>query len=240
MFDLPGCISWPAPDLSTFPCGGSIPAATITDWEPVATEQIYHDTGSRFPGTACTADLRICKSCTCQWRCVGSCEPDRVDLRRVIRWPILELQSVTVAGTADPGLLDDFRIESRRWLAIDHDTVAGWPEDNLQVRPGETGSVVWRVRYGEEPPVAVVKARDQLLYTMIMANAPPQVNGCRIVGPGEVEFTENGRTFKINTATASALRASVTSQWERKRPSVGVADPAVADIEGRIELVEVP
>ena len=219
-----GCIQWPAPVLAGFPCGGLITQVVIDAWNPMAIDMVFTDTAKAFPGVQCTAEFSLCRRCPCPSGCCRACGVDRVDLSRHIRYPIQELVSLTVDGAPSPDLAQ-YRIQSRRYLTRSPDV--WWPWHNRQRVPGAAGTASWVVRFGREVPPTVSRARDSLLYLLIMSNAPP--SGAQH-GDDEVTIVENGRTITFGSRDMSKLREWVTETYGYSNAMAGFGlDPAEGD-----------
>lgn len=222
-----GCVQWPTPRIAGFPCGDLIGQAVIDAWNPTAIDMMFRDTGMRFPGIRCTKTLTVCRCCVCPCWC-SACWMDRVDLSTVIPYPVLELVALYEDGVAaDAARLAQFRIEAKQYLAPNGYGVA-WPTHWRQNKPGDPNTAVWEFRYGRGVPPAVVRARDQLLYLLIMGNEPPADGRHQIIG-AEVTVTENNRTITFTPESLSQFREWATKSYGVRAAHVGAfLDPAAA------------
>lgn len=198
-----GCIAWPDPDLERFPCGSTIDDDALERWEPVATQMMFAESGLRFPGVECDALVRV--------RGIRGCggAGSEADLSLAIPYPIVEVLEVLVDGEASEEFLPNYWVRSARWLVVDEG--ATWGTDDRRRRPGAAGTTMFRVRYGREPDEVLVKARDELLWNLVMSNEPPKGNPHVRTEEGVTTLSENGRTITFEDGGDSKLLA-----WARK------------------------
>lgn len=114
--------------------------------------------------------------------------------------------------------VSDWEIHENRWLVHAADA---WPDDD---------QIVFAVVYGEDPPIDVLRARDHVLYQMIMSNNP-----ATSFVDGQMTVTENGRTMVINADGKSRLHEAVTKDYKRR--SVSSFDDPAEDSVAFIEFV---
>ena len=129
-----------------------------------------------------------------------------------VRYPVLELLEVEVAGAVQP--LTDWRIEQRRCL-VANDGVE-WPTQYWDADLGAPGTWSVQVRYGRAVPRLVTRARDLMAYALILDTEPVTATGelgCRLPD-GTTQLSENGRVITIDPATAGGvMHKQLTARW---------------------------
>lgn len=206
-----GNLRWPCPSLASLPCIAGFSEAQVTTWLEVATTTIFGDTCQRFPG--CQNYVKLRPVASSRSLCLVPRWPGHlgIDLWPTVRYPVLELVDVEIDGVSVGR--SGWRIEGKRYLVPEGTT--SWPSQDLHEPDG--GADTWSVlvRYGRDPHPLAVKARDQLMYSMILHNEVPADPAAVCHTPeGLISLSENGRTMTFNPETATTLHDEAVKRWK--------------------------
>lgn len=222
-------VRWPCPYLPGLQCIDEYALGPILSWMGIATDTLFRDTVSRFPG--------------CHWygrvrpRISGSCLSPApsgrlgFDLFHTVRYPVLELLEIEIEGVAQD--LGDWSLEQQRWL-IPGDGIS-WPSQDWDQDLG--GLRTWSVqfRYGRAAPALVARARDLFAYAMILDTEPTTGGSvaCRLPD-GTTQLSENGRTITMDVANAGGvLHQQLIKRWGGSAWAMSqLIDPAEATSRG--------
>lgn len=203
-------VRWPCPYLRGLPCIDAYDFESIEPWMGMASQTIFLDTASRFPGCHWYARLRprISGACLC---IVPGTGLYGFDLFHTIRYPALELLEVEIDGGVQD--LTNWRIEQKRYLAPADGQ--SWPSQNWDGDLGSVGTWSVLVRYGRAAPALVARARDLFAYSLILDTEPTSAGdiACRLPD-GTTQLSENGRVIQMDVAAAGgALHEQLIKRW---------------------------
>lgn len=158
-----GCLSWPCPDLTCFPCVTGFSVDQFSKFLDQANQVAFRESGSLFGGCDCVKTVRPCVPCACVNIC--SCDPcfvDRIDLCEASGGlPVNEILYVEIDGVEQD--LDCWWVQESRWLCTDQ----YWPAQNQKAQLGDECTWAVTFSYGEEPPAELLYLRDKYLYELL-------------------------------------------------------------------------
>ncbi len=203
-------VRWPCPTLRALQCIDAYEFVPIEQWMGMASQTLFFDTVSRFPGCYWYGRIRPRISGACLVPVPGS-GVWGFDLFHTLRYPSLELLEVEIAGEVQD--LANWRIEQKRYLVPGDGQ--SWPTQDWDAETGDPGTWSVLIRYGRAAPPLLARARDFWAYAMILDTEPTAAGdlACRLPN-GTTQLSENGRVITMDVATAGGvLHEQLIKRW---------------------------
>lgn len=225
---IPTNIMWPM-DLTCCPAvAGLTPpippavAQLLLRAQAAASQALWDLTCRQY--RVCLEEIYPCPVCPCGDTCVKGCRFAKIDLFPFFGRKVLEIDEIIVDGVAIPEV--DYRLDANRYLVPHRDLALWpWPEQDINLPPGDPGT--WQVRayVGEPPPELLLLAAEDMACQLVARCLSQPCD----IPDNAVSVTREGVTIRLETGLMAlpTVKQALEVYGEcKKRRRTGMWDPA--------------